>query len=379
MTNEPSKKTILYINEMAEIGSVKKSQSSVRLIGSLIELGIKVDVLTSKHFQKPFAENSLMSARFVSTCFGKESLTGRFLNSLLFSLKTIWTVRKYDTVIFNQPNPISNLAVFFAKKDTKIILEIRDIWPDALQELRSGRRLLILFEQLVKAINNRLYKRADGIISALPYWEKEGVTTLYMPTLTSSASSAVKKKKANRKIKIVYFGGYKYQSNFASIVRLLMKSSASSILSDVEFHFFGGIHCKILTELKISDNRIVLHDIVEYEQFARISKDFDIGLLAFYNWDVYKYGLNSNRLSAYLENNVIPYAICDHSFEPEVDRIITKVKNGSVHEQIKALKGLVLSCKENGHAKDLQKLKFSRSQKRYSSELKKFLNDVSGM
>lgn len=360
---------------MAEVSSIKKSQSTARLLGCFVELGLEVDVLTAKYFHETLKEDSLIKAKYVNTYFGKENLAGRFLNSVIFSFKTIMACRKYDTVIFNQPNPLSNLGAFFAKKNTKIILEIRDIWPDALQDLRSRSNLLIYFEKLITFLNIQLFKRADGIITALAYWEKANIPLLHMPTLTST-SSPTKSRKVNSRIKIAYFGGYKYQSNVKAIIELLVQSSSSSILRDVEFHFFGGVNCGELCELKKIDSRIFLYKIIEYEKFSEISKTFYIGLLAFHDWDVYKYGLNSNRLSAYLENGITPYAICNHSFEPEIDKIITKVKNGLVDEQVALLESLVLNCMKDSQTKKLREMKYARSQKRHSPKLGKFLSEI---
>ena len=51
---------------------------------------------------------------------------------------------------------------------------------------------------------------------------------------------------------------------------------------------------------------------------------FDIGLLSFNDWSIYESGLNSNRLSFYLDAQIIPFVIANHMFEPQIETKLLK-------------------------------------------------------
>jgi len=86
------------------------------------------------------------------------------VNSLVFSLK-LKNRERYDLVFATSP-PITSavtavICAFFKK--TKFILEVRDLWPDTLVELKIFKNKLII--TFLTYIEKLLYKRANSIIA----------------------------------------------------------------------------------------------------------------------------------------------------------------------------------------------------------------------
>jgi len=86
-------------------------------------------------------------------------------NSLIYSIKLTAKVGGYDLVIVSSP-PITSAVTamiygFFQK--TKCILDIRDLWPDTLVELKVIKNKLIIV--LLTNIEKWLYKKAHLIIA----------------------------------------------------------------------------------------------------------------------------------------------------------------------------------------------------------------------
>jgi len=86
------------------------------------------------------------------------------VNSLIYSLK-LKNNERYDLVFATSP-PITSAATavicaFFKK--TKFILDIRDLWPDTLVELKIFKNKLII--AFLTYIEKLLYRRANSIIT----------------------------------------------------------------------------------------------------------------------------------------------------------------------------------------------------------------------
>jgi len=87
------------------------------------------------------------------------------VNSLIYSLK-LKNKERYDLVFATSP-PITSavtavICAFFKK--TKLILDIRDLWPDTLVELKIFKNKLII--AFLTYIEKLLYRRANSIIAS---------------------------------------------------------------------------------------------------------------------------------------------------------------------------------------------------------------------
>ncbi|WP_159461967.1 glycosyltransferase family 4 protein [Salirhabdus sp. Marseille-P4669] len=78
----------------------------------------------------------------------------------IFKLKK----EKYDYILVSSPPIFIVLSAFIAKKlyKTKLILEVRDLWPDSLTGVRKFNNKFVL--KIFKFLEKKMYNNADAII-----------------------------------------------------------------------------------------------------------------------------------------------------------------------------------------------------------------------
>ena len=90
--------------------------------------------------------------------------------------------------------------------------------------------------------------------------------------------------------------------------------------------------CQFLKNLNALGIDFVINDKIEYDSLIEKSDLFDIGLLSFNDWSIYESGLNSNRLSFYLDAQIIPFVIANHMFEPQVETKLLKFRQDQLEK-----------------------------------------------
>ncbi|MNS18277.1 putative glycosyl transferase [compost metagenome] len=151
-----------------------------------IKQGYEVTIFTSSfnHFihTKPVINGNYTYEKIndITVCwvkgntYRKPSGLGRVFSWLLFSLRMLWIrvgdeVKKPDVIIVSSPSifPIINGYLFKRKFKSKLIMEIRDIWPLTLTTIGKypkGRPLIVVLSWLEKFA----YSKSDFIVSTMP-------------------------------------------------------------------------------------------------------------------------------------------------------------------------------------------------------------------
>ena len=88
----------------------------------------------------------------------------------------------------------------------------------------------------------------------------------------------------------------------------------------------------ILRNLDALGVDFVINDKIEYDSLIEKSYLFDIGLLSFNDWAIYESGLNSNRLSFYLDAQIMPFVIANHMFEPQIETKLLKFRQDQLEK-----------------------------------------------
>jgi glycosyltransferase involved in cell wall biosynthesis len=190
------------------------------------------------------------------------------------------------------------------KYRTPFIMEVRDIWPQTLIEMGISRwhPFIILLGWLEKY----LYKKADRIISSLPYahehiqkfvpkekivWISNGVDMENIPYM---------KKKWTDKFTVSYTGAIGIANNLGLLVKAaeLMKDQ-----KDIFFRIIGeGAQKEYLQNLINSKklNNISLENAVPKNIIADILLASDVLYLGLKDSPLYRYGMSMNKLFDYM-------------------------------------------------------------------------------
>ena len=141
----------------------------------LSKKGYNVIIITSSHNRKTESINNREYKVIYSYSIKeyKKSSIHRFLNNVIFGLtsflKSIFIKDKIDVVITTSPPPLINIFGYaIAKiKKTKLIYDVRDIWPDVALEMGSFKENSI-YCKIFSFIAKFMYKHSDIITTVTP-------------------------------------------------------------------------------------------------------------------------------------------------------------------------------------------------------------------
>ncbi len=227
--------------------------------------------------------------------------------------------RKNDIVITSSLSILSFLTGIYLKKKygTKLIVEIRDIWPESLISLKGVSRYnpFVLFLSLIEKAG---YKHADAIIGSMPNLKEhvEKINPSYaqkvfhVPTGYDRNEKKIIFPKSDKLKK--FYACYAGSIGNANRVELILK--AAELLED-----YPDIRFKILGDGPLKRS---LHEKYAYLKnikfFKPVSKDkvpcflsfCDVLLMPVGNLPVYQYGISPNKLIDYLQLEkpvIVPY------------------------------------------------------------------------
>lgn len=122
--------------------------------------------------------------------------------------------KKYDYVLVSTPSIFIAVAGMFAKRKmkTKLILDVRDLWPESLVGIGFFDKKWIL--KFAYKLEHKIYHSADEIIinsqGFLPYITSKGISTnriSFMPnSLTEEELSIVPKENSSNQLTVIYTG-----------------------------------------------------------------------------------------------------------------------------------------------------------------------------
>lgn len=245
----------------------------------------------------------------------------RVLKWFTFTLKTYFSLpinllKKPDIIIVS---PMATFPIIsgykWAKKfNAKLIYEVKDIWPLTLIEL-GGYSKNHPFIKLMEWFEKFAYKKADRVVSVLPYaykhMEKQGMNVrkfVYIPNgicledykEIENAPKEVLEKFPKNKFIVIYAGTFGKANALEHLIKAgeLLKS-----YEDIHFVLVGkGIE---ETRLKNLAKELNLKNIsflppVSKGQVQDLLKRSDICYIGWRMKNIYKYGISANKIFDYM-------------------------------------------------------------------------------
>ena len=243
----------------------------------------------------------------------------RVLNWFIFTWKILNLSKiipdKAHTILYSSPSLVPFLGAYFlAKKlNSKLVWDIRDLWPLTLIELGKISRLnpFILFLQWLE---NFACRKADFIISNIPlafnYLLKKGVKKSSFSWIPNgfSLDEFCKKKLLNSKTTKQlplkkFIVGYAGSLGIANAIKVILDVILIT-KNDENIHFVlvgNGSYVKIIREFILNNKltNISLLDSIPKNEIPSLLKYFDICYVGFNKSSLYKYGTALNKLPEY--------------------------------------------------------------------------------
>ncbi|MEH6958078.1 glycosyltransferase family 4 protein [Neobacillus drentensis] len=238
------------------------------------------------------------------------SIMNRLFYYLEIALKLILLIikdkNKYDFVFATSPPIFTGFVGLFAKYKyrTKLIMDIRDLWPESLKGVGvfSNGFILNFFGLLEKM----LYKKSDKIvINSLGFQEyiqkKAGITEtkiVFIPNGSVKEELTTIKKERLGPRKIIYAGNLGLAQNTELINQLVPLFEAQGIQLTIIGY---GVHKNhLINSVKNHKNVTIINPLTKKECFKIIS-EHDLGLVTLKDEEVFK---------TVLPGKIIDYMTC---------------------------------------------------------------------
>lgn len=366
-----SNPTIWMINQYSSTPEYGIGGRSYYLGAELVKLGWNVAIIASNSHHllrtKPQLDNwykieDIDGLKFVwlkmpeySEAHSKKRIYGWFKFSHTLSKLKSLDLPKPDYVLQSSPSPI---AFYGARKlakhfKSKLIFEVRDIWPLSLVQI-GGKSPNHPFIKYLQYTEDYAYKHADIVISNLKYAWKHMITRgmekskfHWVPNGYSEEEFANPEPLPQEFIekfpKDKFIVGYAGTLGLANnLFPLLDAAELLKNNKDIQIVLVGD--GKLKHELVEYANSKKLDNVtfmgrVAKNQMPSVYKLFDVCYMSLVHEDVFKYGISPNKLFEYLAaGKPIIYAVDSGEFNPVEEaecgiQIISK-KSNSIAETI---------------------------------------------
>lgn len=284
----------------------------------------------------------------------------RVKNMLSYTFKILTIIpklnlKKPDIIIGSSVHLFAVFASYKLSKkyDVPFIMEVRDLWPQTLIDM--GISKWHPFILLLGWLERYLYKRADKIISNLPFayqyieqfvprdkvvWISNGVD---MTNIT------YKEKEPSDRFVISYTGAIGIANNLALLVEAAERFKNKP---DIFFRIIGdGAEKKSLLQMIHSKNltNIVIENPLPKNQISPLLSTSDVLYLSLKDSPLYRFGISLNKLYDYMasgrvvlfsgksKNNPLQEAQAGYSIEPDnidqLEQTILEIYNLSQNER----------------------------------------------
>jgi glycosyltransferase involved in cell wall biosynthesis len=324
-------KTFYIINQYASTPETGIGGRHYYLAKELAKQGHKVYLIAASynhlllnppHLKDDYKIDDMYGFKFVwirVPKYGRNHSKQRVLNWFIFSWKTLKLSRiisdKANTILYSSPSLIPFLGAYFlAKKlNSKLVWDIRDLWPLTLIELGKKSKLnpFILFLQWLE---NFACRKSDFIISNIPlafnYLLKKGVKKSSFSWIPNgfSLDDFRKKKLLNSKIKKQlllkkFIIGYAGSLGIANALKPLLDAVLLT-RNDKNVHYVlvgNGSFEKIIKEFILTNKltNLSLFQTIPKIEIPSLLEYFDICYVGFNKSSLYKYGTALNKLPEY--------------------------------------------------------------------------------
>ena len=236
---------------------------------------------------------------------------GRVFSMFIFLYRLFFlNVKKRDNpdviiVSSTSPLPIWK-AYFWAKRfNSKLIFEVRDIWPLSITEL-GGFKKTNPFVVLLQITENFAYKVSDYVVSVLPnafeHMKNHGLDLprfKYIPN-GIKIETLIKIDKDN---KDVFKIGYAGTLGIANALKYLIYAAHLIEESNIEIHLLGnGPEKKALMKLVKDKNisNVYFHNAIPKNKVGIFLAKMDVLFIGWHFSKIYRFGISANKLFDYL-------------------------------------------------------------------------------
>lgn len=234
--------------------------------------------------------------------------------ALLAALAGMRMTEKPDIVIGVTVHPLAAVAAYFVSRVRKcgFLLEVRDLWPLALIELKRVSEKSLAAKTL-RLLEGFLYRRAKKIIVLWPkmgsYIEGYGVppsNCVWIPhgiNLARYADLEPYEGRARRPFQVFYLGGYVDQFALDVILKAARVLEDQKV-QDLRFVMVGGGQEKariVQQAANLGLSIVEFRDVVPRDEVVRVMNEADAFILCIRDLPgLYRYGVSFNKLTDYL-------------------------------------------------------------------------------
>lgn len=229
------------------------------------------------------------------------------INLFIYSITKFFN-KKPDLIIASSLSLLTFFTAVVLKKilRCKLILEVRDIWPDTL--VQSGKYKSNSFlVKLLKFIEIFGYKNADGIISTLPkfdmYLRDNGITNFKFKHIPQGIDLDLIKQDCtpsvnNQKFTVCYAGTI---GKVNYVEELLTVATELKDLKTIEFYILGDGPLKnIMLEKYGHLDNIKFFDSINKKEVIPFLSKCDLLVNMWGNFSIYNYGVSPNKWIDYM-------------------------------------------------------------------------------
>lgn len=286
----------------------------------------------------------------------------RILNWFLFVWKILKLPKKIkkkpDIILISSPSIFSFLGAHrLAKKfNSKLVFEVRDIWPLTLVEL-GGYSKFHPFIFLMQFIEDRAYRYSDFVFSNLPYavdhmvergmnrkkfsWIPNGID------VNELENPIPLDKKIESKIPYSKFiVGYSGTMGIANALYTLI--DAAKILkdnNDIAFVMVGdGSEKRKLQEISKNLENVYILDPIQKQQIQNLLLRFDLCFIGSTHLPIYRFGTAPNKIPEYMYSSKPILQSCNDAFdyisEADCGITVSSMDSSAIAEAILYFKNL---------------------------------------
>lgn len=245
---------------------------------------------------------------WIKTVPSRRNNWGRVVNMLSYSINSYKLAKELnlpmpEAVIGSSPHLFAAYTAYRVAGNKKVpfVLEVRDLWAESLVDVGVPRFHPFIIS--LKLLEKFLYKKADRIITLLPYSHRHITReekVVYIPNgVNLGFFNLRKKEKLHKGFLLIYSGTMNQSNNPESIIK------AASILDrgypNIKFIFLGdGFEKTKLIEMSKNLDNVVFMGPVPKKGIADVLRKVDVGIVTKSHMPVLKYGISYNKMFDYM-------------------------------------------------------------------------------
>ena len=260
----------------------------------------------------------------VSYLWLKTSLyTGNGINRIKNMLEYSWAVLKKrnislldkpDIIIGSSVHPFAVLSAYILAKRYKVsfIFEVRDLWPQTLIDMKLIKKNG-LFAKMMRQMESFLYKKADRIVTLLPYAHEyiesmgvEQYKIVYIPNGANTEDfNCIPISHLNDIFTLMYMGALGEANDIQTTLYAAKILQSKNISKKLHFRLIGDGPLKqnlidLSAKLGLDESYVSFENSIPKAEVPKKLRETDACIITLKNLPVFKYGLSPNKLFDYM-------------------------------------------------------------------------------